>query len=161
MSAASGSPELPAAPTTLTAVLGHEDDPGTAEALHALRHAGAVEVLHVDEADAPRRRLRVVSDRGREYAVALPRGTGLVDGAVLHLDPASAVVVRTRAAQRLRLRAADPAAALRLGFLAGHLHWTCETGDGVLDVVVQGRAEDHLARVADLLAAGAVTLEDP
>lgn len=151
---------------TLTAVLGHESDPDLARALHALAHRDAVDELPVAEEDLPRRRLRATSRSGREYALALPRGSALVDGAVLELSPDGAVVVRSRSAGRLRLRASDPGAAVRLGFLAGHLHWVVDLGEaehgrGELEVVLQAPVEDYLARVEDLLAAGRLAVVGP
>lgn len=143
---------------TLTEVLGHERD--FAAQLHALGHRDLVDELEVAEEDLPRRRLRLVSRAGTTYAVALPRGAELADGAVLRLDGDGAVVVRTRAAVRLRLRPLDPGAALRLGFLAGHLHWTVDLADdpdgGDLEVVLQAPVEDYLARLPELLDAGRV-----
>lgn len=144
--------------STLTAVLGHESE--FREELHALAHADALDELDVAEEDLPRRRLRLTSRRGTEYAVSLPRGAALVDGAVLRLDAGGAVVVRARTAGRLRLRPADAGAALRIGFLAGHLHWVVDLGDdpqgGDLHVVLQAPVEDYLARLPELLAASRV-----
>jgi urease accessory protein len=141
----------------LTEVLGHEGDPGLAEQLHEPAHHDRVDEVEIDEGDLPRRRLRLTSARGTTYAVALDRGSALGDGSVLAGAGPERVVVRVRSAPRLRLAAATPAAALRLGFLAGHLHWVCRMEDGVLEVVLQAPEQDYLDRVADLLDAGAVT----
>ena len=144
----------------LTQVLGHEADPGLAERLHERRHRDGVDEVDIDEGDLPRRRLRLTSARGTTYVVALDRGSALGDGSVLAVagdGPERVVVVRARSAPRLRLRAEGAAAAMRLGFLAGHLHWVCRMEDGVLEVVLQAPEQDYLDRVADLLGAGAVT----
>lgn len=147
----------------LTAVLGHESEFG--DELHALAHADAVDEVTVAEEDLPRRRLRLVSRRGVEVALSLPRGAELVDGAVLRLDAEGALVVRTRAAGRLRLRPRDAGAALRLGFLAGHLHWVVELADGPdggdLDVVLQAPVQEYLDRLPELLASGRVEWTPP
>ena len=150
----------PGAVVHLTAVAGHESDPDLAERLHHLRHHDRVDDVDVEEADLPRRRLRLISARGTTYAVALDRGSALAHGSVLTAaagGPVDAVVVRVRAAARLRLRAGSAAAAMRLGFLAGHLHWVCRMEDGVLDVTLQAPEQDYLDRIADLLDSGAVT----
>jgi urease accessory protein len=144
----------------LTEVLGHEGDPDLAEHLHALRHRDGVDEVEIDEGDLPRRRLRLRSGRGATYALAVGRGSALGDGTVLAVagdGPVGAVVVRARSAPRLRLRAGSTAAAMRLGFLAGHLHWVCRMQDGILEVVLQAPEQDYLDRVADLLDSGAVT----
>ncbi|WP_432522318.1 urease accessory protein UreE [Kineococcus sp. SYSU DK006] len=151
-----GAPDLVG--RTLTTVLGHERE--FAAQLHALSHRGAVDEVEVAEEDLPRRRLRLTSRAGTTYALSLPRGARLADGSVLRLDGEGAVVVRTRAAGRLRLRPLDPGAALRLGFLAGHLHWVVELADdpdgGDLEVVLQAPVEEYLARLPELLDAGRV-----
>lgn len=152
--------------TTVTGVLGHESDPDLAAALHDLAHRDAVDEVVVGEEDLPRRRLRLTSRSGRGYALALPRGVELRDGSVLRLDAAGALVVRARSAGRLRLRAGDAGAAVRLGFLAGHLHWVVDLADadagrGELEVVLQAPVEDYLARLGDLVPTGRLTVVGP
>ena len=143
-------------PLVVEEITGWDDDPAIAARLHALEHRHAVEYVHLAITDLDRSRLRVTSDAGVEYAVALPRGTGLADGAVLVLDDDRAVVVRAGTARTLALRAVDVAAALRLGFLAGHLHWKVDQlGDRLL-VHLQGPEAEYTARIADLLASGRV-----
>lgn len=159
--AAAPTPDRATTPVVaVSAVLGHEDDVDLAQRLHDLRHHDRVDEVDIDEADLPRRRLRLTSARGTTYALALDRSAALTDGSVLAVaadGPVDAVVVRTRSAPRLRLRAVDAAAALRLGFLAGHLHWICRMEGGVLEVVLQAPEQDYLDRVDDLLNSGAVT----
>lgn len=147
-------------PLVVEEITGWDDDPAIAARLHALEHRHAVEYVHLAITDLDRSRLRVTSDAGVEYAVALPRGTGLADGAVLVLDDDRAVVVRAGTARTLALRAVDVAAALRLGFLAGHLHWKVDQlGDRLL-VHLQGPEAEYTARIADLLASGRVERSD-
>ena len=144
------------APLVVEAIRGWDDDPLIVARLHALAHRQAVEYVHLAIGDLDRSRLRVTSDAGVDYAVALPRGTGLADGAVLVLDDHRAVVVRAGTARTLALRAVDVAAALRLGFLAGHLHWKVDQLDDRLLVHLQGPEAEYTARIADLLASGRV-----
>lgn len=140
----------------LDRIVGWAGDDAVADGLHDLRHRNAVEYVHLDIHDLDRRRLRVTSDAGRDYAVVLPRDTALADGAVLLLDDDRAVLVRAGAPQSMTLRAADLSAALRLGFLAGHLHWKADQHGDTLVVHLEGPESDYLARIADLLAAGGV-----
>lgn len=145
----------------LDRIVGWAYDDAVADCLHDLRHRHAVEYVHLDVHDLDRRRLRVTSDAGTDYAVVLPRDAALADGAVLLLDADRAVVVRAGAPQTLTLRAADLPAALRLGFLAGHLHWKTDQHGDTLVVHLQGPESDYTARIADLLASGGVERVTP
>jgi urease accessory protein len=140
----------------LDRIVGRATDEAVAHQLHELRHQHAVEYLHLDVHDLDRSRLRVTSDAGTDYAVVLPRGSALADGAVLLLDTDRAVVVRSGAPRTLTLRATDRAAALRLGFLAGHLHWKVAQNDDTLVVHLEGPESDYTARIAELLESGLI-----
>jgi len=145
---------------TLTAVLGHAAEPALAERLHHLAHHGAVEYLEVAPQDASRHRLRLVTDRGTDCAIALPREAHLDDGAVLLLETDRAIVVRLGAQRWIRLTPADAATALELGYLAGNLHWQVRFDGEALLVARHGPLDDYRARLAPLLAAARVTLDD-
>jgi urease accessory protein len=136
------------------AILADAADPATAEALHRLDHAHAVDVLRVPREDLARRRLRGVTEGGREVAVALPREATLFDGAVLRLDAEGALVVRVEAEAWMRLRPADAAAALALGYQAGNLHWRVRFDGADLLVALDGPEAGYRARIAPLLASG-------
>lgn len=140
----------------LERIVGWTSDDAVAGRLHDLQHQHAVEYVHLDVHDLDRKRLRVTSDAGVDYAVVLPRDSALADGAVLLLETDRAVVVRAGAPQTLTLRAVDAAAALRLGFLAGHLHWKVDQHTDTLVVHLQGPEPDYTARIADLLESGQV-----
>ena len=131
-------------------VIGWLSDPAMAAQVHDLDHHGQVEHVDLEPADAARHRLRVVTDRGTELAIALDRDETLGDGAVLLLEVDRAMVVRLTARRWLRFRPATTAAALALGHRAGHLHWTVELVGAELAVVIEGSDEDYLARLADL-----------
>jgi urease accessory protein len=145
----------------LDGIVGWMSDDAVADRLHELRHDQAVEYVHLDAHDLDRTRLRVTSDVGTEYAVILPRGSALADGAVLLLETDRAVVVRAGAPRTLTLRAVDAAAAMRLGFLAGHLHWKVTQRDDVLVVHLDGPESDYLARIADLRGRIELLAHDP
>lgn len=139
-------------------ILGASDDPDLHARLHAHEHADTREWVTLSRADLARRRMRVASDRGTEIAIALPRGTPLFDGAVLHLDAARAIVVRMEAEEWLRLRPRDAAAALRIGYHAGNLHWRARfEGDDLLVALERQRAT-YLDRLSAFLADGDVRL---
>lgn len=142
----------------LSNIVGHESDERCAAALHELRHMGRVEYLHVTSTDLERRRFRVTSDQGVDYAIALSRDDSLVDGAVLSLDGNAAVVVRAGAPRALRFRARTLPAAMRIGFLAGHLHWKSILEGDTLEVRLEGAESDYMDRVQDLVDTGAVEL---
>lgn len=144
----------------LDGIVGWAGDDTVDDRLHELRHRQAVEYVHLGIHDLERKRLRVTSDAGIDYAVVLPRDSALADGAVLLLEADRAVVVRAGAPRTMTLRALDLAAALRLGFLAGHLHWKSDQHDDTLVVHLEGDEADYTARIADLLSNGHVERVD-
>ncbi|WP_118132933.1 urease accessory protein UreE [Oceanicella sp. SM1341] len=139
-------------PLLLTGILGHARDAGLHERLHAMEHRGEVEVIAIPAAEAARRRLRALTDRGRDCAIALDRPARLSDGAVLHLSEGLAIVARIDSGPRLRLRPASVEAALRLGHCCGNLHWKVNFAGDVLEVVLDGPREACLERLRDVAA---------
>lgn len=135
-------------------IIGYASDPAIAVHLSSLQQKGRVEYLALTPDDMHRHRLRVTSDRGKEYAVAIPRHQMLRDGAVLLLDERGAVVVRAGEQCWLRLKSRDSAAALALGYFAGNMHWKVRFDGCVLEIALQGSEADYLTRLADLLADG-------
>lgn len=140
----------------LDRIVGWATDEAVAQRLHELRHRRAIEYVHLDVHDLDRKRLRVTSDTGAGYAVVLPRDCTLADGAVLLLEPDRAVVVRAGAPRTLTLRATDLAAALRLGFLAGQLHWKADQRDDTLVVHLEGPESDYTSRITGLMETGRI-----
>jgi urease accessory protein len=141
----------------LDRIIGHASDHRIADALHDVDHHGGLEYLALSETDTQRHRLRAVTDRGTECAIALPRSEHLADGAVLLLDHDRAVVVRMRESPWLTLVPRDTAAALELGYFAGNMHWKVEFDDSVLRIAVHGPLESYLERLAPFMADGRVT----
>jgi len=131
----------------LSTILGRTTDDRLHEALHWLEHRGAVETIELDRRDMQRRRLRVMTDRGTDCAIALPRDVALEDGAVLLLEDNRAVVLRAAEQRWLRLVPRDAAAALELGYHAGNLHWRVRFGDGELAVALEGPEAVYLERL--------------
>lgn len=140
----------------LQKVLGLATEPEMANALHALAHSGAIEFVELDAKDLARRRLRVCTDKGTECAIALPRPERLQNGSVLALTEDHAVVVRLCEQEWMTLEAIDSVSSLRLGFLAGHLHWRVEFDGTRLRVALDGPRDTYLARLAGPLADGAI-----
>lgn len=137
-------------------IVGSADDPELHEALHRLEHARRAEYITLSSDDMLRRRLRVVTDRGNECAIALARQDKLFDGAVLLLDPNRAVIVRAAETVWLALQPMDAAAAIELGYCSGNMHWRVSFAGPVLRIALNGPKSDYLARLAPLLSAGRV-----
>ena len=144
----------------LDGIVGWVTDQAVADRLHELRHhphlEHAVEYLHLDVHDLDRKRLRATSDAGIDYAIVLQRDSALGDGAVLLLEPDHAVVVRAGATRTMTLRANDIGAAMRLGLLAGHLHWKADQRDDSVVVHLEGPESEYTSRIVDLLESGRV-----
>ena len=133
-------------------VLGSGLDPALAEQLHNLAHREAIDVVTISTEDLQRRRLRVMTRGGEELAIALPREQKLFDGAVLLIDSDRAIVVRAKTERWLRLEPRSLSDAIELGYHAGNLHWRVRFEGKVLLVALEGRPEDYIARLGDMVA---------
>ncbi len=140
----------------VTNLFGLAGDPDVGERLHALSHVGKVEYVILSRADMSRHRLRAVTDKGTECAIALPRSERLSNGAVLLLEAERAIVVRMQEEDWLDVAAVDDAAALELGYLAGNMHWRVRFDGAVLKIALEGPEASYLARLAPLLDSGRV-----
>ncbi|WP_370202994.1 urease accessory protein UreE [Salipiger bermudensis] len=137
-------------PLMLEAILGAASEPRWHDRLHALEHEGGLDFVSIPETDAARKRMRVTTDRGRDCAIALPRGQSLTDGAVLFHDGGLAIVARIDGAARMRLIPETIDDAMRLGHWCGNLHWKVVFGAGWMDVVLDGPEERYRDRLRDL-----------
>ncbi|MDH3640020.1 MAG: urease accessory protein UreE, partial [Gammaproteobacteria bacterium] len=108
---------------TIVEVIGYASNAVIADRLHNLGHDDAVEYIILQREDTLRHRLRVSSQSGNEYLIALPRDQQLLDGAVLVLEPEHALVVRMAEEQWLCLLPSDLPSAVELGYFVGNLHW--------------------------------------
>ena len=138
----------------LHGVIGHESDESIGARLHALGHRHGVECLYVPSEEAARKRFRLATDRGTDCAVSLDRDDELVDGALLYIDESRAIVARFGEQRVWRLRAANAAAALKLGWNAGNLHWRVRFDGDCLVIPLERPFEEYRARVAALLDQG-------
>ncbi|WP_284946262.1 urease accessory protein UreE [Acidisoma cladoniae] len=136
-------------------ILGGRDDADLAERLHEVGHHGQVETLVIEPADLPRRRFHAETDHGTACFVSLPRVATLFDGAVLHLEPHRAIVVRVGEQRWLRLKP-GPDAGLELGYRAGNLHWRVRFEADCLLVALDGPIDTYLARLQDFKESGKV-----
>jgi urease accessory protein len=141
-------------------ILGDASADAFHDALHALEHAHAVDHLRMPRGDLSRRRLRAVTEKGQDVAIALPRDQQLFDGAVLALDDHAALVVRVETEQWLRLTARDQGMALRLGYFCGNLHWRVRFEDETLLIAIETEERLYLDRLAPMLDAGDVALAE-
>lgn len=138
---------------TFSKVLGFASDPRIASLLHELSHHDKVEYLVLSREDAARKRLRAVTDKGRECLIAIPRNEVLSEGAVLELGD-RAVVVRMADERWLALRARDQSAALELGYFCGNLHWRVRFVPDRIMVALEGPEQDYLDRLRPMLTSG-------
>jgi len=144
----------------VSTLVGEMNAPEFHDRLHRLEHAGALEWLVLPRAELARRRLRAVTDQGRDIAIALPREVALFDRAVLVLRDDLAVVLRVEAENWLTLRPRDAAAALALGYHAGNLHWRVRFQGDLLEVALEGPTESYVERLLGFLEDGRVVIED-
>jgi urease accessory protein len=142
------------APLVVTEILGDADE---------ARFAGRrVEPLAVTSGDAPKRRLRGVTDGGTEVAVDLPRGSYLRHGAVL-ADDGERVIVVERALEEAIVVRLDPGAgaaeliacAALIGHAFGNQHVPVEIEDGEIRAPVTTSREVAERTVLSLGLAGA------
>jgi urease accessory protein len=151
-------PELTIMPVRINSLIGNASDENLEPVLHRLEHRGQIEYVTVAGADLARKRFRVFTDGGTECAIALPRSTELQHGSVLLLEQDRAIVVRLEELPWLVLEARDRAAALKLGFLAGHHHWRTKFDEQRMHVALEQATEFYLDRLRAHLDEGTVLI---
>jgi urease accessory protein len=144
----------------LHGIIGRSDDTAYAGRLHHVEHHGGIELLFVPPSDVGRKRFRLTTDRGTECAVSLDRDEDLVDGALLFLEHDRAVIARFGEQKCWRLKPVGQAAALKLGWNAGNLHWRVRFEADHLVVLLDGPLDSYRARIKPLLEAGEVVESD-
>ena len=145
----------------LNGILGSASDPEFFDRLHHLKHEGNVEHIIIGPEDAARHRLRLKTDAGTECAISLPRDQRLANGSILLMEADRAIIVTMREEEVLKLRPADAAAALELGYFAGNMHWAVRFAGDDLHILLQGPVDAYLARLDWLLAGGNVVQLQP
>lgn len=128
-------------------ILGSRLEPMFHERIHRLEHRGAVDVVTIATVDMPRRRLRLVSAKGQDLAIALPRDQKLFDGAVLLIDEERAIVVRAEVERWLSFQPRSIAEGVELGYHAGNLHWRVRFAGERLLVALEGPIERYYERL--------------
>lgn len=136
-------------PLVLSAVLGQVSEQPWHDRAHAAEAAGVLETVRIARVDAPRRRMRLLTNNDRDVALVLPRDVSLVDGAVLLANDTLMIVAQIDSGPRLRLMPADPASGLRLGYFCGNLHWKADFRDGAIEIHMDGPEETYHARLCD------------
>lgn len=137
-------------------ILGGRAEAHLAEALHALEHKGAVDVVALAPGDVSRRRMRVRTQGGEDLAIALPRDQTLFDGAVLLLEGSRAIIVRVGTQRWLQLSPRSIADAVELGYHAGNLHWRVRFAGETLLVALEAPVDDYVARLGSMVTEGRV-----
>ncbi len=135
------------------AVLGSRLDPPFDTILHRCEHRDGLEIVTIAAGDMARRRLRVTGSKDTEFLIALPRDSGLYDGAVIVAEEDYAAVVRVDEERWLRLAPKAAADALELGYHAGNLHWRVRFVGTDLLIALEGPSEGYLARIAPMIEA--------
>jgi urease accessory protein len=132
-------------------VLGSRLEPSFSERIHRLELHNAVDEVRLPAAALEQRELRVTTRGGQELAIELPRHERLFDGAVLQFDDDKAIVVREAGLRCLRLQPRSISDAIELGYHIGNLGWSVRFEGDVLFVAMQGRAEDYVVRLGELI----------
>jgi urease accessory protein len=132
-------------------IIGSRLEPVYSEKLHRLELRDAVDELCLLPDHLDRQELTATTCGGQDVAIALPRHERLFDGAVLLLDDSSAVVVRAAGQRWLRLQPRSISDAIELGCHIGNLGWRVRFEGDVLFVAVEGRAENFVVRLGELI----------
>jgi urease accessory protein len=132
-------------------IIGSRLEPAYSEKLHRLELRNAVDELRLSHDHLDQRELTATTCGGRDIAIALPLHERLFDGAVLLLDDDSAVVVRAAGQRWLRLQPRSISDAIELGYHIGNLGWRVRFEGDVLFVAIEGRAENYVVRLGELI----------
>jgi len=140
----------------ISRIVGHMADPDLESRVHHADHHGGVDMVTIAPEDLERRRLKAITDSGRQLAIALPRDQKLADGAILLLSDEQAVVVRAGTQRWLRLTPVSKSDAVELGYNAGNLHWRVKFEGAELLVACNGEERTYLDRIRPMLDDGRV-----
>jgi urease accessory protein len=132
-------------------IIGSRLEPAYSEKLHRLELRNAVDELRLSPDHLDRQELTATTRGGQDVVIALPRHERLFDGAVLLLDDDGAVVVRAAGQRWLRLQPRSISDAIELGYRVGNLGWRVRFEGDVLFVAMQGRAENYVVRLGELV----------
>ena len=132
-------------------VLGSRLEPAFAAKILHLEHRNAVDALELSIPELERNQFLTATRGGQKLAIALPRHQRLFDGAVLVLDESRAVVVRAVGRRWLRLEPRSIRDAIELGYHVGNLGWCVRFEGEALFVAIEGRAENYVVRLGELL----------
>lgn len=142
-------------------VLGNTSDNKFTEVLSVVESGGQIDYLFVDSANVSRRRFRAATQNGEECIVALSGDRRLTDGDIVLLDHGRAVIVRVDSQEWMRVIPADVSTALRLGHLAGHLHWVVRFDAASLLVALEDDPTVYIERLSEYVEAEMCNIELP
>ena len=115
--------------------------------IHDLEHREAVDKVLLNVDDLSRRRFTCETTFGKIVGISLPRSLKLFDGAVLEISEKYCLMVKVEPENWLRLEVYSSDVALRLGYLAGNLHWAVKFDKNRLSVAISGDANSYLDRI--------------
>jgi urease accessory protein len=132
-------------------VLGSRLEAPFSEKIRRLELRNAVDEVRLMAADLEQRELVATTRGGQALVIALPRHEALFDGAVLRLDDDGAILVREAGRRCLRLQPRSISDAIELGYHIGNLGWPVRFEGDVLFVAMEGRAENYVVRLGELI----------
>jgi urease accessory protein len=141
----------PAVAMSISHVLGSRLEPAFSDRILRLEHRNAVDEVVLSGAELEQHRLRTMTRNGLELAITLPSHQRLFDGAVLQLNDAGAIVVRSGSQRWLRLEPRSLGDANQLGYHVGNLGWRVRFEGEVVFVAIEGRAENYVVRLGELV----------
>ena len=132
-------------------IIGSRLEPAFSERLLRLEHRNAVDELRLSAGDLDQQQFVTTTRGGQELSIALPRHQRLFDGAVLLLDEMHAIVVRAAGRRWLRLEPRSISDANELAYHIGSLRWPVRFEGEVLLVAIEGRPENYVVRLGELI----------
>jgi len=132
-------------------IIGSRLEPAYSGKLHRLELRDAVDELCLSPDHLDQQELTATTRGGQDVTIALPGHERLFDGAVLLLDENSAVVVRAAGQRWLRLQPRSISDAIELGYHIGNLGWRVRFEGDVMFVAMEGRAENYVVRLGELI----------
>lgn len=145
---------------TFTTIVGHQSADEFRESVRTHVEAGSAVCLRIPAKELGRRRLKVQDQHGKEYGIALPRNADLGDGTVLAIDQHRVVLVEAEESKELVLQAVSPEAGIRLGWVAGHLHWKVRFEGDRLAVLLEAPRSEYVKRLGESVGGGSIRIVD-
>lgn len=108
---------------------------------------GTVEKVAISRPEAERLRMRKSTDAGSDVALAMPAGTRLRHGDVVHLSDRMIVIeIEPEKVAVVRLKDSDARTAVLVGHTIGNLHRPVKVEDGRIILPIQSDSEIEMLR---------------